>query len=63
MVNKIATNLRISRFMLYWWNHLTSPVVNIIALIEPVSGQGLLDGRGAVCEVMSLVNFSSVQSA
>ena len=31
--------------MLNWWNHFTSPVVSIIALIEPVRGQGLISTR------------------
>ena len=45
IVNKIASPLRSKRFILYWWNHLINPVVSIIALIEPVKGQGLISTK------------------
>ena len=45
IVKRIAINLNNKRFILYWWNHLIKPVVNIIALIEPVKGQGLISTK------------------
>ena len=45
MVSIVAKIPMIRRSMLNWWNHLTSPVVNIIALIDPVNGQGLISTR------------------
>lgn len=38
---KVAGHFKVSRFMLYRWNHLIKPVVNISSVIEPVTGQRL----------------------
>ena len=45
IVRIVAKNLKSNKFILYWWNHLTKPVVSIIALIDPVKGQGLMSTR------------------
>lgn len=45
IVSSVAISPKIRRSILYWWNHFTRPVVNIIALIDPVKGQGLISTR------------------
>ena len=45
IVRIITISPKIKRSMLNWWNHLTSPVVSIIALMDPVSGQGLMSTK------------------
>ena len=45
IVSRTPVIPRIRRSILNWWNHFTSPVVNIIALIDPVSGHGLISTR------------------
>ena len=60
IVSKTPVRPKISRSILNWWNHFTSPVVNIIALIDPVRGQGLMSTKWYVwkpcaCDDISLL--------
>lgn len=45
IVRRVARNPKTNKSILNWWNHLTNPVVNIKALIDPVKGQGLMSTR------------------